>query len=312
MDDNFSLKRIVIFSIVGLFIVLSQFILGRIITDDIFVMCDIGQGDGMYLRIDDMDIVIDAGKDKRMSQCLGRYMNFYDRTVDIVFITNSDLDHYGGLPSVMSHYKIDSVLVPPVADQDVTYFKILNNLRKKGSKIEVVKAGDSIELGTRAKVSMVWPTERIISYDDKPCALDKNKHLSDGFVVVCSNINRYSHVFWLDLKIKNNTQMSILFTGDITGEEVDNYLVSNLKKHRLGKQRTVILKVPHHGSKNGLTEKMVDAIGPDMAFISAGRRNSYGHPHASITNLLRSRSIPYYVTAKSKDIVYELNSGLIQ
>lgn len=311
MDESYSIRKIGLFCTIGLTAVIIRFIFGLIVTDDIFVMCDIGQGDGMYVRIDNVDIVIDTGKDRRMSQCLGRYMNFYDRSIDMLFITNSDIDHYGGLGSLMTHYKIDTVFVPSVADKDVSYFRVIDKLRKRGSQIQILYAGDSITVGQRSKISIIWPTKKVISYDEKPCSLDGYKYLSDGFVVVCSNINRYSQVFWLDLETKNNRLLSFLFTGDVTGESIDNYLIPNIKTHVSDKRRFVVLKVPHHGSKNGLTRQLIEAIDPNIAFISAGRRNSYGHPHKSIINLLEISSVPYYVTAKQNDIVYRLEDEYV-
>lgn len=70
----------------------------------------------------------------------------------------------------------------------------------------------------------------------------------------------------------------ILFTGDIS-EEREELL------HNIGK--TDVLKVAHHGSKYSSGEYFLAQARPDIAVISAGQNNSYGHPHAETLARLR-------------------------
>ena len=44
----------------------------------------------------------------------------------------------------------------------------------------------------------------------------------------------------------------------------------------------VILKVGHHGSKTSSSEQFIDHLRPELAIISAGRKNMYGHPHSQV------------------------------
>jgi len=52
-----------------------------------------------------------------------------------------------------------------------------------------------------------------------------------------------------------------------------------------------VLKVPHHGSRTGLTERWIDAALPKMAVISVGRGNSFGHPSPEIVSWLSKAGI---------------------
>lgn len=53
------------------------------------VFCDVGQGDEIYIRVKNkIDIVIDAGPDKRMLDCLGKFMPFYDKKIEIAIISH--------------------------------------------------------------------------------------------------------------------------------------------------------------------------------------------------------------------------------
>ena len=52
-----------------------------------------------------------------------------------------------------------------------------------------------------------------------------------------------------------------------------------------------ILKVGHHGSDTSTSEKWLDAVTPEIAVISCGRKNSYGHPSPKVMERLEARSI---------------------
>ena len=70
--------------------------------------------------------------------------------------------------------------------------------------------------------------------------------------------------------------VSVVFTGDIgSGAEADI-------APRIGRAPLRILKVPHHGSQTSSSAAFVRALRPDVAVISAGRANGFGHPSASV------------------------------
>jgi len=90
-----------------------------------------------------------------------------------------------------------------------------------------------------------------------------------------------------------------LLTGD----------VSPLQERKIvgsGMVRSVeYIKVPHHGSKNGLTKDFLDAASPDVAVISVGKNNSYGHPHEEILKMLNDKKIKILRTDEMGDVVVE-------
>ena len=55
--------------------------------------------------------------------------------------------------------------------------------------------------------------------------------------------------------------------------------------------RLTILKVAHHGSKYSTENSFLDIADPDIALISAGRGNRYGHPHKELTERLTGRGV---------------------
>jgi len=63
-----------------------------------------------------------------------------------------------------------------------------------------------------------------------------------------------------------------LLTGDAEVLELRHWLATE----RL--PRVQVVKVSHHGSRNGTIPDLVDATRPEVAVISVGAANAYGHP----------------------------------
>ena len=58
-----------------------------------------------------------------------------------------------------------------------------------------------------------------------------------------------------------------------------------------------LLKVGHHGSNTSTSKQLIEQTTPEMALISVGKNNRYGHPHQEVTVLLQQEQIPYLSTA---------------
>ena len=67
-----------------------------------------------------------------------------------------------------------------------------------------------------------------------------------------------------------------LFTGDSELHELDYWLTSGAIPH------VHVVKVAHHGSPNGTSAAWIEATHPQVAVISVGAGNSYGHPSAAV------------------------------
>jgi competence protein ComEC len=237
------------------------------------VFCDVGQGDAAYIRIkNQIDILVDAGPDSKVLNCLGKYMPFFDRKIEIAILTHPEKDHFGGFSYLVDRYRIDNLLLPTINSQDKTFSSLIKKMRTKKINIEFVLAGLSLSVKTD-KIRFYWPANR------------------SSF----SNLNNESLVFTFQ---ENNHQ--ILFTGDAEPPVWSQLFL----KVRL---KTDILKVPHHGSKNGLSKKLLQLADPTLAVISVGKNNPYGHPAKEVLDLLRASKKKYLRTDELGDIVFKLN-----
>ncbi|MCL5675904.1 MAG: MBL fold metallo-hydrolase [Patescibacteria group bacterium] len=233
------------------------------------VFCDVGQGDAVYIRgPKGSDIVIDGGPDNRVLNCLGEKMPFWDRTIELVVLSHPQADHLTGLIEIIKRYQVKKILDSSAKNNSKEYElweKLINE--KKINRIEA-KEGEKILVDKQAGLSVLWPK----SGKDTP------------------DINSSSTVVSLSFG-----SFSSLFTGDLDGFSLSN--LSGLSS--LG--NLTILKIPHHGSKTGLSQKFLEVFKPSLAIISVGK-NSFGHPSPETLKLLNDLNIKYLRTDKDKSI----------
>ncbi len=289
MDKPFiSLKTLVIFVCICLFLVGVLFIVQIRNTQTLIVFCDVGQGDGAYIRIrNKIDIVIDSGPDRKILDCLGRYMPFYDRKIEFAFLSHPQKDHYGGFEYLFQHYSIGTFFMNPIDNSTSSSFRQLKQLiEQKNIQVQTFYTGDSINLED-ATITSLWPDKSFV----------KN-NVGNGIAKI--DLNQFSQFL---LFTEKNT--SILFTGDF---EFNNSPFLQPLLHLAGVTwRLEVLKIPHHGSKNGLTEKALQIINPQEAIISVGKNNSYGHPSKQTLDLIQKYNIGLRRTDKEGNVVFRLN-----
>lgn len=105
-----------------------------------------------------------------------------------------------------------------------------------------------------------------------------------------ANLNNTSLVLKMSY---GNTSM--LFTGDIEKEFEENIGV-----------KTNILKVAHHGSNSSSTEEFLKNNLPQIALISVGKGNSYGHPNKEVLERLEALGVNIYRTDVNGEIYLKI------
>jgi competence protein ComEC len=104
------------------------------------------------------------------------------------------------------------------------------------------------------------------------------------------------------VKITARDGPSVLFTGDVE-KKAETALLEYYP--RLLKSDVII--VPHHGSKTSSSSAFLTAVAPEIALISAGSMNHFGHPHPEVVNRYRARLVKIYSTASHGAIEVEFS-----
>ena len=89
-------------------------------------------------------------------------------------------------------------------------------------------------------------------------------------------------------------EFSALFTGDI-GKETEEML-------KAGDVRSVVMKVPHHGSGKSSSEEFLVKVKPRVSIVSVGK-NNYGHPSPDALKRLADSGNLVYRTDESGAVV---------
>jgi competence protein ComEC len=198
---------------------------------------------------------------------LGRRMPFWDRTLDVILLTHPDSDHVNGLVGVLERYQVDMVIHRQIEIDSETYDYWLALVAEEGATVYQGEAGLQMTLDTGLEMIVLHPGVEMWE--------DANNN---------SVVTRLTY-----------GQVSLLLTGDIEAE-VERGLVGarGVGAVREPPLQSTVLKVPHHGSCSSTTQRFLDTVDPEVAIISVGAENRFGHPCEEV--LERLGDVPVYRT----------------
>ncbi|MBQ7359171.1 MAG: DNA internalization-related competence protein ComEC/Rec2 [Lachnospiraceae bacterium] len=238
---------------------------------------DVGQGDGVFLRSSTGKVyMVDGGSSSESD--VGKYTiapflkSKGVREIEGWIITHPDADHCNGLESVLeAGYgdRVKRILLPDVKKEV-----------KEEAYIEIEALAESYKIPVYyLSEGMNWAEESLSPWAGK-MFWDENLW-QERLTFLClhppvgygqaDSANEYSLVLYVTVN-----EYSVLLTGDVEGRG-ERLLVEQLKMR--GISHVDVLKVAHHGSRYSTLEGFLDVIDADVAVISCGEDNWYGHPH---------------------------------
>lgn len=223
---------------------------------------DVGQGDSILIKTPNKTNILVDGGDEDSSLIIKKFLKHKKvNKIDFVIATHPDTDHIGSLDSIIDKFDISNIYMPNLKVDSSAYYNLIEACKNNNISPKFLSKGNIIELDNNIKITILSP-----SYTH----LDNNSN---------------SIVFKLDYQDK-----SFLFTGDCT-EENEMEIIKSFNLEDID-----FLKVAHHGSKNSSNSEFLKEVSPDVAAISCGYRNQYGHPHKETLNRLLEENIIIYRT----------------
>lgn len=224
---------------------------------------DVGQGDSILIQVNNKNLLIDAGPKSDKNKLLKYLSSLNIDKFDYVIATHPHEDHIGNMADIINNYNISVFYAPKAESTTKTFEKMIEALKSKSLKINVLKRGtDSIDLGENTKVTVFSPTKD--SYE---------------------NLNNYSPV----IKIEYGSN-SFLFTGDAE-RDVENEIL-----HSNENISADVLKVGHHGSSTSTSGDFLNKVNPSVGVISVGQDNTYNHPNEDTIKRLTENKVTIYRT----------------
>ena len=246
------------------------------------INCDVGQGDALIIKSKGEVAVIDVGReDPAIDSCLTQLGIVH---INLLVLTHFDMDHIGGVVGAVTGRKIDKTLI--------TSF---NDTRPGANFANSYLIGLGIQL-VKAEVGMTG-----VLGDFNWLVLTPHK---GGFEAQDSNDGSVT-MLWEDPIMALFTMADLGERGQLrVGSEQSSLLNSGFGG------RVVVVKVAHHGSADQAPE-FYEAIKPQLALISVGEHNSYGHPTNRALEMLSAVAAQVIRTDQSGAIgVTEVGSGL--
>jgi competence protein ComEC len=244
---------------------------------------DVGQGDAAALRTPaGRWIVIDGGGGPRATdRDAGRrvVVPFLRRHgakgVAVVVATHGHADHVGGLAALLEAFPPSLVLEPGEPLGETRYLEFLAAVETSGAEWRPARAGDRLELDG-VVLDVLSPDSAWAAW-----TMDPNE---ESVVLLAQYAGK-----------------RVVFTGD-AGMAVESRLAG-----RVGD--VDVLKVGHHGSRSATSEGWLAELKPEVAVVSVGAGNRYGHPAPEVLARLADRGIEVLRTDRKGTITIVLDGG---
>ena len=227
---------------------------------------DVGQADSAFIELGNgQTMLIDAGRSG--GDVVDYIRNLQYETIDYVVASHPHDDHIGGMATVLNSFNIGKMYMPKQAHTISAFTNMLDVIENKGIDLYTAKAGTNILSSGNINIDVLAPVS------------ESNSNLNNASAVVRITYGK----------------TVMLFTGDAE-HVIENQLLNS------GVDADV-LKVGHHGAGSASSSSFIKAVSPDIAVISVGEGNSYGHPHADTLAILNEVGANIYRTDEQGTIV---------
>jgi competence protein ComEC len=222
-------------------------------------MIDVGQGDAIAVRTPGGRwLLVDAGpphdSDDPEAHPVVRALRARGvRRLEALILTHPDLDHIGGGPSVLDALDVGVVYDPGLPAGKDDFVAVLDAATRGGVPWRSARAGDRIALDG-VLLEVLHPPDSLAG-DSSSNETSVVLHLRFG-------------------------EFDALLTGDAY-KDVERAIVPETEPLE-------VLKVGHHGSDTSTDPLLLERLRPELALISVGRGNRYGHPSPAVLDRLEA------------------------
>jgi competence protein ComEC len=233
---------------------------------------NVGQGDSiLIIAPGGKTVLVDAGVPGSGKVVTAAMQRYGVKQIDLMVATHAHADHIGGADEVLKAVKVTTVLDSRVPNTTKNYEDFLAAIKQTGAQYVGAAPGQKFDLGGNATLSVLAPIQPFFKQSD----------IRSGG----NEPNANSVVTRLDYG-----DFSLLLTGDAEAETEERIMASG------GNVVARVLKVGHHGSKYASSEKFLRQGKFEVAVISDGADNRYGHPSQEALDRFKKLGIKLYRT----------------
>jgi competence protein ComEC len=234
---------------------------------------DVGQGDAIVLQVPEGAVVVDQGPPE--ADVARQLSRIGVRRIAMLVLTHPQRDHVGGAEHVLEAHDVDTLLDPVLDVKSPDEEDAIAEARRDGVPVVVARAGQSYRLG-RLRLRVLWPEDAGSPGEDP------------------------------------NENATVLLASY---RSVDALLPADAESNvtlPLRPPPVEILKVAHHGSADDGLRRLLDLVRPQIAVISCGVGNDYGHPAPStVAALEEAPNLDLYRTDEDGRVTVETDGNRI-
>lgn len=234
---------------------------------------DAGQADATLFQYADDDenytILYDTG-DWGKNDVIN-YLSEQDfSNIDLIIVSHPHADHIGQLADIVYTYDVSEVWMSENTSSSKTYQQAMEAIDESDTTYHEPQAGEVYDIGPMT-IEIIHPNSLTGDLNEDSVAA-----------------------------LFTYGEIGLLFTGDA-------YKDQELEMIERTDIEADILQLGHHGSDTSSDPKFIDAVQPDIAIYSAGKDNSYGHPHKEVVERIQNAGITLYGTDVHGTIVVTTN-----
>ena len=244
----------------------------------VMVSCDVGQGDATVIRVGRNEaVVVDVGGNaEAIDRCLS---DLHIKRIPVLLLTHFHADHVGGLEGAIGNREIGQIRVSPLNEPPSTTEFINDVLERLNQKSTVMTYPERFVING-VSFTCIWPSELI---------------LGQG-----SDANNASVALAVEV-----AGVAILLAGDIEPPAQDK-IVRDLPEIDFD-----VIKVAHHGSRYQSSD-FASWANAEVAFISVGKDNDYGHPAPETISLYELTGSQVFRTDLGGDLAVSIQDSQIR
>lgn len=273
-----SIYYLIFVFIVGVYFIFSQDKAGMLpavsTSEDTVTILNVGQADSSLISSGGNYCLIDAAGTEDGTDDVVSYLKKAGiKEIDLFVITHFHSDHMSDALKVLNSFKVNSILIPKLTEENMPttqfFSQFLDKVEQDKIKLHTAVKNDSFTVGS-GKITIVDDTINTIDVNNTSIA---TLFEQDGF--------------------------SYLNTGD--GEK--EY---ELQLAKVLTDKVTLFKAGHHGSKTSSTMELLEVIQPSIVAISAGKDNTYGHPHKEAMARINKTGAKIDITYRDGTLIYSI------
>src|SRR5260221_5697054 len=242
------------------------------------IFCNVGQGDGIVIRTPGGSILVnDSGPDNSIVTCLNHHLPFWERGIAITLLTHPHADHLNGFLPLFGRFSVENFITERLTNKTAGYSELYKLLNKQHVPIHYALSGTPFSIG-QVHVRIIGPTQQFLDATSPNGIIGESKELASLQTLITYG------------------NFSVILDGDSQVDELTDAIRNNAI------HSVTVLQIPHHGSRTGTSWDVLSTLKPQLAVISVGLHNRYGHPHRETMQLLQQSRTKLLRTDQNGDV----------